>query len=234
MGTSEKNGKTFLLYLLARSIVNLRTHLRHLAALILLAVLALGGYWSVRLAWADVLFRRDTERSVREAARVVPFNAEYHERLAAILDGSGEAGSESELRQAVAASPRLASAWIEVGLRAEYAGDAPAAENFLERAARNDRRYSTLSTLANFYFRHNQTEKFWPVARRALGVGDVAAYDPAPLFRLSWKLSRDPDTILNRAIPDVGAVQARYLEFLVRENLAPAAEAATERGGHER
>jgi hypothetical protein len=83
--------------------------------------------------------------------------------------------------------------------------------------------------LANFYFRHNQSDKFWPVARRALRVGDAAAYDPAPLFGLCWKLSRDPDTILNRAIPDVGAVQARYLEFLVRENLAPAAEPVTER-----
>ncbi len=229
MGTSEKNGKTFLLYLLARSIVNLRTFLRYLAALMLLAGLALGGYWSVRLAWADALFRRDTETSVREAVRLAPANAEYHARLAAILDGSGAAGAESELRKAVRASPRLANAWVELGLRAENAGDVAASESCLASAVRNDRRYSTLWTLANFYFRHNQSEKFWPVARRALRVGDVAAYDPAPLFRLSWKLSRDPDTILNRAIPDVGAVQARYLEFLVRENLAPAAEAVTER-----
>jgi tetratricopeptide (TPR) repeat protein len=195
----------------------------------LLAALALGGYWSVRLAWADALFRRDTEASVREAARIVPSNAEYHARLAAILDGNGDAGVESELRKAVAASPRLASSWVELGLRAENAGAVQEAESDLVRAARNDRKYSTLWTLANFYFRHNQSEKFWPVARRALRVGDVAAYDPAPLFGLCWKLSRDPDTILNRAIPDVGAVQARYLEFLVRENLASAAEAVTER-----
>ncbi len=229
MGTSENNGKTFLLYLLARSIVNLRNLLGRLARAVLLAALALGGYWSVRLAWADALFRRDTEASVREAARIVPSNAEYHVRLAAILDGGGDAGAEQELRKTVAASPCLSSAWIELGLRAENAGTVAEAESDLVRAARMDRRYSTLWTLANFYFRHNQGDKFWPVARRALRVGDVVAYDPAPLFGLCWKLSRDPDTILNRAIPDVGAVQSRYLEFLVRENLAPAAEAVTER-----
>lgn len=229
MGTSEKNGKTFLLYLLARSIVNLCIALRQLAAAILLAGLALGGYWSVRLAWADVLFRRDTEGSIREAAHLVPSNAEYHERLAAILDGSGDAGAEVELAKAVAASPRLATAWVELGLRAENASHVPEAETDLVRAARIDRRYSTLWTLANFYFRHDESEKFWPVTRRALRMGDVAAYDPSPLFGLCWKMSRDPDTILNRAIPDVGAVQARYLDFLVRENLAPAAEAVTER-----
>jgi hypothetical protein len=37
MGTSENYGKTFLLYLLARSIVNLRPFLRHLAELMFLA-----------------------------------------------------------------------------------------------------------------------------------------------------------------------------------------------------
>jgi hypothetical protein len=229
MGTLEKNGKTFLLYLLAYSIVNLRTLPRHLVAPAFLVVLAVGGYWSVRLAWADTLFRRDTEASVRGAVRLVPSNAEYHARLAAILDGSGDAGVASELWKAVAASPRMASLWIELGLRAENAGAVPEAENDLVRAARNDHRYSTLWTLANFYFRHSRNDKFWPVTRRALRVGDVAAYDPVPLFRLCWKLSRDPVTILNRAIPDVGAVQARYLKFLVRENLAPAAEAVTER-----
>ena len=214
---------------MARSIVNLRTLPLDLARLALVGCLAAGAYWSVRLAWADALFRRDTETAVREAVLLAPSNAEYHERLAAILDGSGDSGAESELRKTVRASPRLASAWVELGLRAENTGDVPEAESDLLRAAQYDRRYSTSWTLANFYFRHNQGEKFWPVARRALRVGDVAAYDPAPLFVLCWKLSRDPDVILRRAIPDIGAVQARYLEFLVRENRAPAAEAVTER-----
>jgi tetratricopeptide (TPR) repeat protein len=208
-----------------------RGALRHLAGLAGLAALAAGCYWSLRLAWADRLFRLDTESSVTHAARLVPANAEYHARLAELLEdgGGGDAAIESELHQAVAANPRLASAWMELGLRAESAGDLARAEACLLRAAQSDRMYVPLWTLANYYFRRNDKENFWPVARRALRIGDVGAYDPAPLFRLCWKVSRNPSTVLERAIPDIGAVEARYLEFLVRENLAPVAEPVTER-----
>jgi len=207
----------------------LRESIRHITGLAVVAALTVGIYCSIRLAWADYLFRTDAERSVRQAVRLAPWNADYHARLAAILEGSGDAGAESELRKAVEANPRLASGWVELGLRAERAGDIAGAETCLLRAARADRTYSTLWTMANFYFRHEQRGKFWPVVRRALEIGDVQAYDPAPLFRLCWKLSRDPDYILERAIPDVGAVESRYLQFLVHENLAPAAEHVTER-----
>ena len=235
MGTWEKNGKTFLLYLLARLIVNPR---RLTARVLCLAALAVGVYWSARLAWADYLFRLDTESSVERAVALAQASAEYHARWAALLENAGrEEAARSELRQAVAANPRLAGAWIELGLRAENAGDAAQAEAYLARAAKADRMYATQWTLANFYFRRNQREQFWRAARKALRVGEVAAYDPAPLFRLCWKLSRDPATILERAIPDVGPVEARYLEFLVRENLTQAAEPVTERvvafGGEE-
>jgi tetratricopeptide (TPR) repeat protein len=227
MGTcSEKNGKTSLLYLLARRIVN---PLGHIALVVSLGALGAGAYWSARLAWADYLFRMDTESSVRRAVRLEPANAEYHARLARLLENTNDVAAESELGQAIAGNPRLSSAWIELGLRAENAGDASRAEEHLVRAAEVDRMYTAQWTLANFYFRHNQGDKFWPVARRALRVGDVGAYDPAPLFRLCWKLSRDPSTILDRAIPDVGRVEARYLEFLVRENRVPAAEQVSER-----
>ncbi len=205
--------------------------LRRLARLACLTALAAGCYWSARLAWADHLFRLDTEPAVARAVEFAPANAEYHARLAAILQDGGRDGAavESELRRAVAANPRMAAAWIELGLRVEAAGGATQAEADLVRAAQVDRMYATLWTLANFYFRRNERDNFWPVARRALRIGDVKAHDPAPLFRLCWKLSRNPATVLERAIPDVGAVQARYLEFLVRENLAPVAEPVTER-----
>jgi tetratricopeptide (TPR) repeat protein len=209
--------------------MSVRDWIRHFTGLALLAGLSAGVYWSSRLAWADLLFRRDTEAAVKKAVGLVPWNAEYHARLAAILEGSGEDGAEEELRKAVGADPRLASGWVELGLRAESAGDTAGAEALLLHAARADRTYSTEWTLANFYFRHEQREKFWNAARRALAIGDVRAYDPAPLFGLCWKLSPDPDTVLARAIPDVGPVVSRYLQFLVRENLAPAAEPVTER-----
>ncbi|MBZ5591967.1 MAG: hypothetical protein LAP39_07010 [Acidobacteriia bacterium] len=208
-----------------------RSALRYLAGLAGLTALAAGCYSTARLAWADHLFRADTLESVTRAAQLLPANAEYHARLATLLDVSRGDGAavESELHKAVDANPRLAAAWIELGLRAEADGQAHHAEACLLRAARADRMYATLWTLANFYFRQNESEKFWPVARRALRIGDVGAYDPAPLFRLCWKLSPDSATVLERAIPDVGPVEARYLEYLVRESLAPAAEPVIQR-----
>jgi len=204
-----------------------RQPIRYIAGISALLALAAGGYWSARLAWADYLFRLDTEDGVARAARLVPGNAEYHLRLAAFRQDAG--GAESALRAAVAANPRMGTAWLALGLRAEAAGDPERAETCLDRAAKVDRTYSTLWTLANYYFRHGQAAEFWPAARRALRIADVTAHDPAPLFRLAWKMSDDPATILDRAIPDVGAVQARYLEFLVQENRAPVAEPVTER-----
>jgi len=209
----------------------LRSALRNVGGFAGLTALAAGCYWSARLAWADYLYRLDSVESVTRASQLVPANAEYHERLAALLDANSQnaASAESELHRAVAASPRLATAWTELALRAEAAGKTQQAEAYLVRAAAADRMYSTLWTLANFYFRQNAAEKFWSTAKRALHTGDVTAYDPAPLFRLCWKVSADPATVLERAIPDDGPVEARYLEFLVRENLTSVAEPVTER-----
>ena len=244
MGTSEKNGKTSLLYLWARRIVNFARQpraptlrmlfpvaLRRLARLACLTALVAACYWSVRLAWADHLFHRDTEIAIARAVEFAPGSAEYHARLAALLQeaGRGEAAIESELLAAVQENPRMSSAWIELGLRAETAGDMAQAEADLVRSAQADHTYTTLWTLANFYFRRNDRDHFWPVARQALTIGDVTAYDPAPLFQLCWKLSQNPATVLERAIPEVGAVQSRYLAFLVRENLAQIAEPVTQR-----
>ncbi|HUJ21653.1 MAG TPA: hypothetical protein VLX58_09045 [Bryobacteraceae bacterium] len=211
--------------------MSIRTAFPLLAGSAATAALAWCSYASARLAWADYLFRVDNEASVARAAQLVPANAEYHARLAALLEdsGSGEAAIESELQRAVAANPRLASGWIHLGLLAEADNDAARAERYLLHAVAADRTYAGLWTLANFCFRHNEAEKFWPAARSALRIGDVKAHDPAPLFRLCWRMSRDPAIVLERAIPDAGAIQARYLEFLLQQNLAAAAEPVTER-----
>src|SRR5882724_561661 len=201
MGTSEKNGKTSLLYLWARRIVNfarqprapplrmpISVALRRLARLACLTALAAGCYWSVRLAWADQLFRRDTESAVARAVELAPGNAEYHARLAALRQDAGRdaAAVESELHAAVQANPRMSGAWIGLGLRAETAGDVAQAEGDLVRAVQADHTYPTLWTLANFYFRRNDLDNFWPLARQALSIGDVTAHDPVPIFRLCW------------------------------------------------
>lgn len=204
---------------------------RYLAGILLLATMAAASWWSLRLARADYLFRTDTEASVARAARLIPGNAEYFARLAALRENAaaGPATIESALESAVAANPRLAAAWIARGLRAEQAQDFARSDLYFDRALESDHTYATLWTSANYYFRRDQPAKFWAAARAALRIGDVGAYDPVPLFRLCWRMSDDPETILNRGIPDAGAVQARYLEFLVRENRASVAEPVIQR-----
>jgi hypothetical protein len=211
--------------------MSLRSALRILGGLAGLTALAAGCYWCTRLAWAYSLFRLDTLESVSRAAQLAPASAEYHQRLAALLATGGRDSESvaSELHRAVDANPRLAAAWTELALRAETAGDTQQAEADMVRAAGADRMYATQWTLANFYFRQNAPEKFWPAARHALRTGDVGAYDPVPLFRLCWKISPNPAAVLERAIPDAGRVEARYLEFLVRENLTQVAGPVTER-----
>jgi len=205
--------------------------IRYLVCLSVGAALIAATYGSLRLAWADALYRRDTEEAVTRAVEIAPGCAEYSARLAALRENAGRGSHEVEaaLRNALTANPRASGVWIGLGLLAEANGDPAHAEGFLMRAAKIDRMYSAQWTLANFYFRRGQPEKFWPAARRALRIGDVEAHNPAPLFDLCWNMSQDPATILERAIPDLGAVQARYLEFLVERGRVRVAEPVTVR-----
>src|SRR5439155_705726 len=87
------------------------------------------------LAWVDHLFRRDTESAVARAVELAPGNAEYHTRLAALHQDAGRdaAAIESELRATVQMNPRMSGAWIELGLRAETAGEASQGEAVNQR-----------------------------------------------------------------------------------------------------
>jgi len=199
--------------------------LRLCAGFAAITALCAAGYWSVRLAWADCLFRIGTVSSVERAAALAPSSAEYHVRLAGLLENG-----LPELERAITANPRMAAAWMMLGLRAERQGDARTAESYFARAAEADRTYTPLWTLANFHFRQDHAEKFWPAARRALRTGDPRVHDPTPLFELCRRMSGDnPGEILERAIPDIGPVQARYLGFLIQANLTSEAEPVTQR-----
>jgi len=206
-----------------------RDSIRLVCRLAIWASLGTGAYWAVRLSWADCLFRQGSEKAVRQAVGIVPWCAEYHMRMATILESEGRPGAEAELREATKANQRLSGAWVDLGLKAENAGNLAHAEQCLRRALWADRTYSILWIVANFYFRHGVREKFWPIARQALTIGDVTAYDPAPLFGLCWNLAPDAGVILEQAIPESGPVEARYLQFLLRGNLVSATEQVAER-----
>ncbi len=128
--------------------------------------------------------------------------------------------SPSELRAAVSLNPRLASAWIYLGLDAEADGDLPEAEKDLLRAARVDRQYVPSWTLANFYFRRGDTVKFWPWAARA---ASLTFDDYRPLLRLADALETSPREVVTRLAGGTPLLRA-YLDLLIGAGRLDAAQ----------
>ena len=197
------------------------------AALAGLAFLA-GVYWVARQGWAEWELRKGTEEGASRAAELAPGNARY-------WAGRSDWGSPervSDLERAVALNPYYSEAWIELGLIAEARGDPENAERHLLEAARVDRGFGPRWTLANYYYRRQDREKFWEWAGQAL---EMSSGDATALYRLCWLLEPDGEKILARAIPRNADHLARYLLFLVSERrLREAARTAglvLEKGG---
>lgn len=192
------------------------------------AVVVVALYWSLRITYAEILFTRNTLTSVERAIRLVPSYARYYVCQADLLQqtGADEKLQETALEEAVALNPRDSRVWIDLGLRAEMRGSFSQAEAYLLEAARVDTTHHPRSTLANYYFRRDEPEKFWRWVREAL---KTAPGDMAPLFRLWWSLSEDAGLILDRAIPDRPGTLRQYLGFLLRASRLEAAEAVAER-----
>ena len=198
-------------------------------AIALLAALA--AWWSARLAFADLLYAQATPQSTRRASELVPGNARYAKGWADLAEGAGlsPAQSESVLQSVLRARPGDSEALIALGLRAELGNDFPAAERDLLQASRTDKGYNPRWTLANYYFRRQDSPNFWKWSRAAAEM----AYEPAPLFRLLWNYTDDGPQILQRAIPDRSAIVRQYLGFLIAgphwDAAAPAAQRLLQR-----
>src|ERR1017187_528370 len=148
----------------------------------------LGIYCSWKIAYADHLFQKDTEESVRSAIRLVPDGWEYYMRLAQF--DQGHAG------ELLAAALRLnrydAQADIELALRYEAKGDFAGAEKLLLDAFEVDHTYLPRWSLANYYFRRDNIPAFWAWARRA---AEMPSDDIGALFELCWRVSPDPEKV---------------------------------------
>jgi tetratricopeptide (TPR) repeat protein len=187
-----------------------------LLAVVAVPAFLLAAAWLLRLAWADLEFRRGTPASVERAAALAPGYAPYW----TARSDWGSPEREADLERAVRLNPYYSEAWIELGLSAEARGDLARAERCLRQAAQVDKGFLPRWTLANYYFRHRQPEEFWKWARLSLlaAPGDATA-----LYRLSWMFEPDEELILARAIPDEPDHLARYLLFLVTERRLEAA-----------
>lgn len=154
---------------------------------------------ALRLAAAEVRFRLNPELALESplglnAANLARYNS-----------------SPEQLRAAVSLNPRLASAWIQLGLDAEADGNLAEAEADLLGAARVDRLYLPAWTLANFYFRRGDSERFWPWAARAAAL---TFDDYRPLLRLADALETSPQSVAARLAGGAPLLRA-YLDLLI-------------------
>lgn len=182
----------------------------------IVAVLALlaAGWFSIRLAMADACFRRGTPESVARAVEILPDNTDYLALRALQIEYDG-LDSTPLLEHSATLNPLASAPRIRLGLAAEIHGDPDRAEKWLLDAARIDRQFEPRWTLANYYFRRQNTEQFWKWMKAAL---EISYGDRRPAFDLCWRESSDANEIFTRAIPDGHDVTAAYLTYLVEQH----------------
>jgi tetratricopeptide (TPR) repeat protein len=182
---------------------------RLLATAPVVALLLLAGFWCIRLASADWLYRQATAEGVRAAIRLEPRCALYHAGYAELLaDSPGDA--IQHLRQAVALKPDDAFLRMRLGLMAESLGNLEEAEQELRAAARASGKYEPRWTLANYFFRRGDEREFWPWIRQAARMSYA---DRAAIFELCWRMRPDPARI-ERIVPERRSVQLAFASFL--------------------
>ncbi len=176
------------------------------------AALAAAAIRSVRLAAAEEFFLTGRPGGIRQAVRLEPARSLY--RLAA-ADLAGLAGRDprQELRAAVERNPYDAALRIRLGLEAEARGDFREAEAQLLEAARRNRKYLPRWTLAGYYFRRNDNERFWEWARAALAI---APESPDPLFDLCWRADPARAAEIAQGVAERPGVALAFAEFLAR------------------
>jgi hypothetical protein len=181
---------------------------------VLLAALLVGIVWNLRMAVADLAARRNGPDGTRSAMRWMPGNGAYAAQLADELYASDPVGAKSLLQKAVRLNPFDAASWIQLGLLCEAGNDLPQAEESLLQAAHVDSTFLPSWSLANFYFRHEQTNRFWDWAQKA---AHMAPDDATPLFRLAWYASPSAPEIENRLQMKRPAVEVQFVNFLMTQ-----------------
>lgn len=173
---------------------------------------------ALRLAAADTIARQETPDAITTAIRLEwPAPSAELEQAAAELD---PLHAREHLERAVEMNPRSSAAWIALGLLEDASNGFLAAERSLNRAAQVDHQYLPAWTLANFYFRQANREKFWIWADRAASLNFD---DPQPLLDLCDRFEPNPTKMLMH-FGDAGKLRPPYLDFLIGRNRLDAAQ----------
>ena len=179
-----------------------------------LVALMAGIAWNLLFAIADLSARRNQPDGIRLAMRLMPANGSYPAQLADQIYAIDPAAAKSLLQRAVALNRYDASSWIQLGLLDEAADNLPQAEEALSRAADADSTFLPSWSLANFYFRRQNADRFWYWAQRA---AQMAPDDATPLFRLAWYVSPNAPEIESRLQLKSPASEAQFVNFLMSQ-----------------
>jgi hypothetical protein len=197
-------------------------------AICLLALLT-GIVWNVRFAIGDLAARRNQPEATRLAMRLIPENPAYSAQLADEVYAMDPASAKALLQRALQRNRYDAPHWIQLGLLSEGADELPQAEESLLEAAKVDATFLPGWSLANFYFRHANPDRFWFWAQKA---AYMVPDDATPLFRLAWYMSPDVGDVERRLAISRPVVAAQFVNFLMAQGDAAAvAQAATNLSG---
>jgi hypothetical protein len=191
-----------------------------------LLMLLAGIAWNVRSAVADLAARKNQPGPTRLAMRLIPENPAYASQLAEEIYATDPTGAAVLLERGLRQNAYDAPHWIQLALLHEEADRLPQAEAALLQSAKVDATYLPDWSLANFYFRHNQPDRFWDWARKAARLSPV---DAAPLFRLAWYSSPDAAVVEQRLTLDRGPRGEQFVNFLIGQGDAPAVAQASTR-----
>jgi tetratricopeptide (TPR) repeat protein len=181
---------------------------------------------SVRWATVDWLASTNEPGALAHAARIDPEAEEVLARSAVVRsnDGDPSPAVEAELRRAASLNPLDSEVLLALGLREELKGNDAQAEDWLTRAVAVDHQFKPAWTLANYYYRANRPDKFWPMIERCLSL-EPFGFDPTPVFDLIWNETADSTRILS-LIPRRGSWPVQYLNYLISTGRVDAAVGA--------
>jgi len=182
-------------------------------------------FWSARLALADYDSAQPDVAAVTRACQLVGNSSNYWLRAAAVREGEepGDPAIDASLERALQRNPRSTEAWLARAVRREMQGRVKEAGRDYLAAAQVNHMYKPAWALANFYVRQQQADQFWLYARKCLEVVEPRrlepfSYNPAPVFDLAWRVTRDAGEIRRRLIPPRHFILVDYLEYLGEHN----------------
>jgi tetratricopeptide (TPR) repeat protein len=198
-------------------------------AVVGIPLLAFSSWWSFRAAQADFLQTSANAARAGRAVEITPGSAAAHARAAYLYAAVDPFSNKQdvELKAAAALNPRDSASLMELGLKAEMDGDNGRAEKYLLAAAEINHMFKPAWSLANFYARTGQTEKFWPWIGKCIDLlehrnGEPWTFDPNAVFELCWRVTNDAAAI-DRVIPSKAFILDNYLAYLVPTNRIDAA-----------